>query len=50
MFILWLIWEWGHLFPTSTFTYNIDIYDKDLGKSIPVPNTSATIPVQNLLQ
>ena len=36
----------GTAFPTtSTFKYNIDIYDKDLGKSIPVPSTSATVPV-----
>ena len=36
----------GASFPTaSTFTYNIDIYDKDLGKSIPVPNNNATVPV-----
>jgi flagellar hook protein FlgE len=38
----------GTAFPaTSTFKYNIDIYDKDLGKSIPVPSTSATVPVAN---
>ena len=35
----------GASFPTaSTFTYNIDIYDKDLGKSIPVPNNNAPVP------
>ena len=35
----------GASFPTAaTFTYNIDIYDKDLGKSIPVPNDNATVP------
>jgi flagellar hook protein FlgE len=28
----------------ATFTYSIDIYDKDLGKSIPVPNDNATVP------
>ena len=38
----------GASFPTAaTFTYNIDIYDKDLGKSIPVPNTGTTVPVAN---
>lgn len=35
----------GASFPTAaTFTYSIDIYDKDLGKSIPVPNNNATVP------
>ena len=35
----------GASFPTAaTFKYNIDIYDKDLGKSIPVPNNNAPVP------
>lgn len=31
----------------KTFTYGINIYDKELNKSIPVPNTGGTIPTDN---
>lgn len=37
----------GASFPTAaTFTYSINIYDKELGKTIPVPNDNATIPTE----
>ena len=31
----------------KTFTYSINIYDKELDKSIPVPNTGSTIPTED---
>ncbi len=36
----------GGSFP-ATFTYSINIYDKELGKTIPVPNDNATIPTED---
>jgi flagellar hook protein FlgE len=31
----------------QTYTYSINIYDKELGKTIPVPNTGSTIPTED---
>jgi flagellar hook-basal body protein len=33
-----------NLASSSVFNYSINIYDKELGKNIPVPNNNATIP------